>query len=200
MGAPEASDTELIQRCLAGEEAAWETLLTRYERLIYHVALRAGASGDEAADVFQTVCLIWLEQLGNLRNPQSLGAWLVTTTQRECWARWKRNGTSQHDSAESDVEPATSEDSPETLADQAEDARALRSALQRLGKPCQRLLWLLYYDPIHPSYAEIASRLKMPANSVGPTRARCLSKLREILLDPGWMEGTKRRSPDSIKV
>lgn len=183
---PEATDAELIQQCLAGQQAAWKTLLSRYERLIYYTALRTGVSQDEAADVFQAVCLNWLEGLGRLRDPQRIGAWLVTTTRRECWARWKRHRDTEDDPEPSLEEQISPEETPEMVAAQAEDARAVRWALQRLAEPCRRLLWLLYYDPAHPSYAVIALQLKMPANSVGPTRTRCLAKLKEILRQVGW--------------
>ncbi|MBI4771938.1 MAG: sigma-70 family RNA polymerase sigma factor [Chloroflexi bacterium] len=184
------SDAELIQQCLAGQPTAWEALLSRYERLIYYTALRAGANADEASDVFQAVCLIWLEELGRLRNARALGAWLVTTTRRECWARWKRRGGNEDELDDAAAERVVSDDSPEKLAAQAEDAHAVRGALQQLAEPCRRLLWLLYYDPTCPSYAAVARKLKMPANSLGPTRARCLSKLGEILREAGWGEGT----------
>lgn len=68
-----ATDAQLIQQCLQGNEKAWEELVRRYERLIYYTALRTGVVGDEAADVFQAVCLVWLAQLGRLRNPERLG-------------------------------------------------------------------------------------------------------------------------------
>ena len=186
MNLPEPTDAELIQQCLAGQQAAWEILLSRYERLIYYTALRTGASRDEASDVFQTVCLIWLEELGRLRDPHRLGAWLVTTTRRECWARWKRRQESEYDPDTSLGEQNSSEETPEALAAQAEDARAVRRALQQLGEPCRRLLWFLYYDPARRSYASIAREVKMSANSLGPTRSRCLAKLKEILRQAGW--------------
>jgi DNA-directed RNA polymerase specialized sigma24 family protein len=90
MSGLEPTTSELVEQCLAGQRTAWEALLSRYERLIYYTTLRTGMTTDEAADVFQTVCLIWIEELGRLRDPERLGAWLVTTTRRECWARLGR--------------------------------------------------------------------------------------------------------------
>ncbi len=187
MSSPEPTTSELVGQCLAGQQTAWEALLSRYERLIYYTALRTGMTTDEAADVFQAVCLIWLEELGRLRDPERLGAWLVTTTRRECWARLKRNRVVEEEDPEMSVERAAApEESPEVLAAQAEDANAVRLALQQLPEPCRKLLQLFFYDPDQLSYSAVARRLKMPANSLGPTRTRCLKKLREILRQAGW--------------
>ncbi len=182
----EQTDSELIDLCKAGDKKAWEILLPRYERLIYHAALRAGASTDEAADVFQAVCLIWVEELGRLREARSLGAWLVTITRREVRARWRRDHSADGD-PETLLEnlPAENE-SPEALAGQSEDARMIQSALKDMNEPCRTLLSMLYFDPKHPSYDSIAKKLKIPANSLGPTRGRCLEKLRDIMEEFGW--------------
>jgi RNA polymerase sigma factor (sigma-70 family) len=187
MSDTEPTTSELVRKCLAGQPTAWEALLSRYERLIYYTALQSGMATDEAADVFQTVCTIWLEELGRLRDPERLGAWLVTTTRRECWARLKRNRIHEGEDLEilAEREPAPDE-SPEDLAARAEDARIVRAALQKLSEPCRSLIQLLFYDPKQLSYLAIARLLKIPANSLGPTRARCLAKLREILRLAGW--------------
>jgi len=183
---PEPSNAELIQQCLAGKESAWEILLSRYERLIYYTATRTGLDADDVADVFQTVCVAWLENLSRLRDPQRLGAWLVTTTRRESWARGKRNRLAFSASETALAAQPAPDESPEALAGQVEDANAVRSAFRQLSETCRRLLWLLYYDPGHPSYADIARQLSIPLNSLGPTRARCLAKLRGLLQAVGW--------------
>lgn len=187
MSAAEPTTSDLVKQCLAGQKTAWEALLFRYERLIYYTALRTGLAADEAADVFQAVCIIWLEELGRLRDPERLGAWLVTTTRRECWARLKRNRTAEGEDLETLEKRASAlDESPEALAAQAEDALAVRQALQQLPEPCRKLLQLLFCNPDQLSYSDIAHRLNMSVNSLGPTRARCLAKLREILRKRGW--------------
>jgi RNA polymerase sigma factor (sigma-70 family) len=178
---------ELVQQCLAGQQTAWEALLSRYERLIYYTALKTGITKDEAADVFQAVCLIWLEELERVRDPERLGAWLVTTTRRECWARLKRNHKVEGEELEMLAERAAAPDElPEALASQAEDANAVNMALQQLPEPCRKLLQLFFNDQDHLSYSAIARRLNMSVNSLGSTRARCLARLREILRQAGW--------------
>src|SRR3954470_1775127 len=79
------SDRSLIRACLAGERQAWETLIRRYQRLLYAIPRRCGLSEDDAADVFQTVCVRLLENLEKLRDEAQLTRWLITTTQREAW-------------------------------------------------------------------------------------------------------------------
>jgi RNA polymerase sigma factor (sigma-70 family) len=187
VNATEPTTSELVRQCLAGQQTAWEALLSRYERLIYYTALKSGLTNDAAADVFQTVCMIWLEELGRLRDPERLGAWLVTTTRRECWARLRRDHLVVEDDLDTLMERAAAADeSPEALAAQAEDAQAVRLALQQLPEPCRSLLQLFFYDPDHLSYSDIASRLNISVNSLGPTRTRCLDRLREILRQAGW--------------
>src|SRR5438067_6085278 len=78
-------DRELLAACLKGSPAAWETLIVRYQRLIYLIPIKMGLSPNDAADVFQSVCVKLLEGLSGLRNQERLCAWLTTTTKRECW-------------------------------------------------------------------------------------------------------------------
>jgi RNA polymerase sigma factor (sigma-70 family) len=187
MSTIEPTTAALVQQCLAGQQAAWEVLLARYERLIYYTALKTGMTTDEAADAFQAVCLIWLEELGRLRDPERLGAWLVTTTRRECWRRLKRNQKGEGEDLEMLEERAAAQDeSPEALAARAEDANAVNLALQQLPEPCRKILQLFFNDQDHLSYSAIARRLNISVNSLGPTRARCLARLREILRQAGW--------------
>jgi len=175
-------DEDLISQCIAGEQAAWEVLISRYENLIFSTALRTGLAQYEAEEVFQNVCLIWLKELKNLKKAESLGAWLVTTTRRECWALWRR----EKDNLEELNEEISSEELPEELASHVEDARKVLSAFKQLGEPCHQLLWRLYFSEERSSYAEIAEELNIPANSVGPTRSRCLEKLKAILTSKNW--------------
>lgn len=179
---PHTSDADLISQCLAGRIQAWEILLSRYERLIYHSAYRTGIDASEVDDVFQNVCAIWLKELSRLRDARSLGAWLVTTTRRECWRIWRRKKVSEQQLDEHMV----FDESPEKLAARAEDANLVQMAFQQLGEPCHRLLQLLYFDPDHRSYADVAKEINMPVNSLGPTRARCMEKLKSIFKKLDW--------------
>jgi len=175
-------DADLITECIAGNHSAWEILIVRYEKLIYSTALRVGLQAAEADEVFQNVCEIWLKELKNLKKTGSLGAWLVTTTRRECWALWRK----EKRNLEELDEQVSLDESPEDLALQVEDAQKVIKAFDLLGEPCHQLLWKLYFSEEHLSYAEIANDLHIAINSIGPRRARCLEKLKMILEENKW--------------
>ena len=170
--------TGLVARARAGDQQAWDALVERYAPLVWSICRRHRLDGADAADVSQTVWLHLIDHLGNLRNPAALPGWLAITTRRECgrvvhaarrplFAGYRLDTESlpdEHASAEQDL-----------LA--AERHAALREALGDLPADCQRLIALLAGDPPLP-YAEISARLGIPVGSIGPTRRRCLDKLR----------------------
>ncbi|MEN3334876.1 MAG: hypothetical protein V7641_4241, partial [Blastocatellia bacterium] len=78
-------DHALVAACLAGDSAAWEALVARYQRLVYSIPLKARLSADDAADIFQSVWLKLYEKLASLRDHEKLSSWLITTTTREVW-------------------------------------------------------------------------------------------------------------------
>ena len=179
----EHSDCELIAACARQEAWAWDALVDRYKALVYSIALGAGLGSDDAADVFQTVFTLLLEHLHTLRAPQGLAAWLITTTKRESWDVARKR---QREPAASDALSTLAAAGEWHSGAQAVEAlwaeRALiHDALKRLGERCRQLLSLLYLEPAEPSYEEISRRLRMPLGSIGPTRARCLEKMRQIL-------------------
>ena len=171
--------TGLVGRARTGDKQAWDALVERYAPLIWSICRRYRLDGADAADVSQTVWLHLMVHLGNLRDPAALPGWLATTTRRECGravraARGPLAAGSGLD-AESlpDEQAATAEQ--ELLA--AERHAALREAFGDLPADWQRLIALLAADPPLP-YAEISARLGIPIGSIGPTRRRCLHKLR----------------------
>ena len=78
-------DRDLVEACLGGDTDAWETLISRYQRLIYSIPIRAGFSPVDAADIVQSVCLKLFQKLSALRKQENISSWLMTTTTRECW-------------------------------------------------------------------------------------------------------------------
>jgi RNA polymerase sigma factor (sigma-70 family) len=190
-------DAELVAACRRGEPRAWERLVERFDRLIYTVPRRAGLGTDEAADVFQTVFLRLHEHLETLQQPERVRAWLVTTARRETLRlleqrqRFPADRVALGGDAEGDgdgdgnVDPvnelADPDPLPETLLEELQQHHLARLALEDLGEPCRGLLGLLYGADEAPPYADIAARLGMPIGSIGPTRARCLAKLRAAM-------------------
>lgn len=181
-------NAELIEACLNGNSQAWEALLVRYQRLIYSIPLRYGLAVPDADDIFQNVSLLLLENLARLRDRQQLGAWLATTTRRECWRLLRQQQQVIHFSGNRDLDehiPGGQRSDEEFL--ELERQSIIRSAVGLLGTSCQRLLMLLFYTEPRPSYADIARSLALPEGSIGPTRARCLAKLMKILDKMGFL-------------
>lgn len=188
----EASDESLVLACRRGNADAWDALVNRYQRLIYTVPRRAGLDEDQAAEVFQRTFVKLLENLGRIRQPESIHAWLVTTARRETLQliREEYAGGSLSPRKENLDDGPTSEaipdDNPlpgETL-ELLEDQHLVRTAIAAMDERSRDLLTLLYYHP--HSYAEIAALLDIPEGSLGPTRARCLEKLRRLLERKGF--------------
>jgi RNA polymerase sigma factor (sigma-70 family) len=165
---------DLVTRAAAGEQSAWDALVERYSPLIWSICRRWQLDRADSEDVSQAVWLRLLEQLRNLRDPAALPGWLATTTQREC-CRVQRARCRQIPDTENlpDERSAMAED--ELLM--AERHAALRGAVTDLPPSCQRLLALLTAEPPVP-YAEISVRLGIAVGGIGPSRSRCLDRLR----------------------
>ena len=174
------TDPELVSMCLRGDGLAWEALITRYRRLIYSVPVKFGFGAADASDAFQVVCLKLLEHLHEVKDESKIGAWLVTTTMRQCLhlKALKHRESGSDDEFE---EPADPSDNLEELRILTEQQQAIREAVDELATRCRSLIDILYFDNKSPSYDEISLRIGMPVASIGPTRARCLEKLRMIL-------------------
>ena len=180
-------DSALLEACLKGDEQAWAALVTRYSRLIYSVALRSGLAEEDAADVFQHVCMTLYEKLGTLRDTARLSGWLITTTSRESW-RWRARRTAVPlDEATAAALP----DAvllPEEQAARLEQQQHVHLALSRLPDRCRTLLHALFLRTHELSYQRIAATLGIPVPSIGPTRARCLRKLAQELERTGFTD------------
>jgi RNA polymerase sigma factor (sigma-70 family) len=168
-----ASDRELINSCLQGDQDAWTELIRRYQRLIFSVARKLCPQPDDAADVFQRVCLDLYQSLKSLRNDRTLPAWLITVTKRRAYAvlRTTRENIP--------IEDYIAEANPQV--ETVEQEFLLERAVGELPERCQSLLRLLYFDPQAPSYEDVSQSLGIPVASIGPTRARCLEKLRKLI-------------------
>lgn len=179
-----AADRQLIAACLEGESHAWEELLKRYRRLIYSIPYKYHLSSDEAADVFQSVCVALLEGLSALRDETKLSSWLMTTTMRECWKvkrQQRREVTDLDDGQSGMVEVAAEAQLPDEVIQTMQEQQLVRQGIEQLDERCRTLLTYLFYEKEEWSYEQISQKLGMPASSIGPTRGRCLSKLKQIL-------------------
>jgi RNA polymerase sigma factor (sigma-70 family) len=173
------SITDLVTRARNGDQHAWDTIVERYAPLVWSICRDYRLSRADTDDVGQTVWLHLVAQLDKVRDPAALAGWIATTTRRECGKVCRAAQRSPTAWGELDVgnildtgaEPADAG----LLA--AERHAALRQAFACLPRSCQQLLAILIEDPPLP-YAQISARLGIPVGSIGPTRSRCLQKLR----------------------
>lgn len=171
----------LVRRAADGEAGAYDRIVERFAGLVWHIGLAHRLSPADAADVSQTVWLRLVEQLGRIREPERLGAWLASTARHECLAvlrRSQRTVTLDLDAPDAPVIRTTDDVVDSTRLEASEQAVSLRAAWSRLPERCQALLSLLLADP-PVSYDEISEALAMPVGSIGPTRQRCLRRLRD---------------------
>jgi RNA polymerase sigma factor (sigma-70 family) len=182
LGVPggEAAVAALVRAAAEGDQAAWSALVERFSGLVWAVARAHRLSRADAADVSQTTWMRLVEHLGDIRQPERVGAWLSATARHECLRVIRKSGravpTELDDDhlADSDAEV---EFELEARLDAAQHQEALWAAFERLPERGRALLRVLMADPA-PSYAEAAAALGMPIGSLGPTRARCLERLR----------------------
>ena len=173
---------DLVVRASEGDRAAWEQLVERYVGLVWRVTRGFNLAESDRADVCQTTWLRLYEHIGRLDDPSRVGAWLATTARRECLRQiaFRKRVVLTHDG--DDLEPR---EAPQPAVDEdllaAERARDVREAIRQLPSHWQELIHLLMADPPLP-YAEISERLRLPIGSIGPTRGRCMDRLR-VLLD-----------------
>jgi RNA polymerase sigma factor (sigma-70 family) len=170
---------DLVTRAATGDRYAWDALVERFSPLIWSICRKHRLAGADAEDVGQNVWLRLVDQLGKIRDPAALPGWLVTVTSRECLQVIGATQRSLTAESKTDVQIIADEQSrtaeQELLA--AERHAALREAFAALPPFGQRLIALLLEDP-PMSYAEISVQLGIPVGSIGPTRRRCVDKLR----------------------
>jgi len=180
---------ELVLRAGDGDRQAWESLVDMYAGMIFSIARSHRLSEADATDVSQTTWLRLLENLSRLNDPSRVGAWLATTARRES-LRVIGVAARQLPTADvTELEPRIRNDvgvDAALLAAERDDR--VRYALAQLPPRWATMLMLLSGDDAL-SYQELSERLDMPIGSIGPTRARCLAKLRTILAEMDDAEG-----------
>jgi RNA polymerase sigma factor (sigma-70 family) len=187
----------LVAHARDGDQRAWNEIVDRYAPLVWSICNRYKLSRQDIDDISQTVWLLLVEQLGNLRQPAALPGWLAATTQRECFRVLR--AARRYDYSGPPGESQMSGDPPPLMIEQeviaAELNAALRAAFALLPARCRHLLSMLITDP-PLSYAEISAALPVPIGSIGPQRARCLDRLRR---SPFLNVLSDRDVPDSAR-
>ncbi len=186
----------LVSAAAQGDQRAWNDIVDRYTPLVLSVIYKHRLRPADAADVNQTLWLRLVEQIGRLRDPEALPGWIATTTRNECLRMLRLQQRTQPYDPTSDDEPVSPGDAVADLDEEMEAAQrrqALRDGFRLLSEQCRELLTKLMADP-PPSYAVVGEQLAMPVGSIGPTRIRCLEKLRRTpavvrFLDPRPVRG-----------
>jgi RNA polymerase sigma factor (sigma-70 family) len=174
---PSEDLTELVNRASSGDQGAWDQLVERFATLVWSVCRRYGIVGGDAEDVAASVWLRLVERLDSIREPAALPGWISTTTVRECLRVLRARSRQVSLDDERLAEEGTDAVSDEWLLEQ-ERHIALRVAFAGLSQRCRRLLSLIFGEPPMP-YRQIADELGMTVGGIGPTRMRCLDKVRE---------------------
>ncbi|SRR5579859_32645 len=180
-------DESLVQGCLRGDSRAWEQLIDKYKRLIYSIPIKYGASSEDAADVFQAVCIEVLNSLPQLKSAQSLRSWLITLTIRQSY-RWKKKQPNhvELDALEPEIAEGIASVSHPDKLDQLEQEQIVREVVAQLPPRHRELVRLLFFEQPALPYTEVAQRLGLATGSIGFIRGRCLEKLRKALLEYGF--------------
>jgi RNA polymerase sigma factor (sigma-70 family) len=169
------SDSELVARCRAGEEEAWNALVERFSRYVYAICVQAfRLSPHEAEDVFQEVFARVYQRLDRLRSDEAIRPWIAQLTRHLCIDRLR---ASRREAPVEDelLEPADVDETLETL----DEAMTLRAALDELGDPCREILDRFFGRD--ESYRTIGDALDLPAGTIASRISRCLAKLRAEL-------------------
>jgi RNA polymerase sigma factor (sigma-70 family) len=172
------SHGDLLVLATKGERSAWDALVDRFGQMVWSVARGYRLDEATAKDVTQTVWLKLIENIDSIKDPERLPGWLATTARREALKVARARERDVPSDFEFDVEdPAPSLE--EMLIDE-EDSRFAVKAFKTLDDACRELLRLMTIDP-PLSYEELSDLTGKPIGSLGPTRARCLEKLRSAI-------------------
>jgi RNA polymerase sigma factor (sigma-70 family) len=186
---------DLVLRARTGDQRAWDEIVERFAPLVWGICMRHRLSSADADDVGQSLWLGLLDHLDSIREPAALPGWIATTTRREC-LKLHDEARRRRGSVDDEADDALGADPTAVPVDEGllvEELRAaVRAAFARLAPHCRRLLALLVSDPPLP-YVRIAEILDVPVGGLGPTRARCLAKLRRSEHLVGFLDGARGR-------
>ena len=175
-GNAQPGNAQLLAAAARGDQAAWNSLVARYGRLVWSVARGFQLSPADTADLSQTAWLRLVENLDSITEPDRLGSWLATTTRREAIRLLQRRNR-EIPAEEHEERSDEGADGPEERLLVDDEYRQLRVAMAQLPERCRNLLRVLAADS-GASYAQLSAAVGLPIGSIGPTRARCLEKLR----------------------
>lgn len=176
---------DLFGRWRDGDARAMDDLVRLMTPVLWHVVRAYRLDAAMAEDVVQTTWMTLVRRHESIDDPRAVAGWLTTCARREAWRVGKihrRADATEAEKLEVKLPPAESVEERVTISD---EARRLWHAVAELNERCQRLLRIVAFDD-RPDYAQISQDLGMPVGSIGPTRQRCLAKLRTVLEGAGF--------------
>ncbi len=185
----------LVKACREGDSEAWDVFLRRYGRLIWSIALRAGARESEAEEVFQRSWVAIVEGIGRVDRPERLHSWVAGVARNQTWRlfdeqrRFRRLSSLEAGRVEGHEPEVEASQEQDLLAEEAGDS--ILEALTGLDDRCRELLTFLFLEDPPLDYREISSRTGLAVGSIGPIRNRCLERLRSIYLDVSEERGRR---------
>jgi RNA polymerase sigma-70 factor (ECF subfamily) len=180
-----ASDAQLVARCRAGDQQAWEALVDRYARYVHAIVVRVyRLDSHDAEDVFQEVFARAFERLDTLRDGDALRPWIAQTARNCAVDTLRRSGRE----LPVDEVPEGVDDGVARL----DEALTVHAALDRLSVECHEILDRFFCRD--ESYRTIGADLDLPPGTIASRIARCLSRLRDVL-DPGGDRAGRKRTP-----
>lgn len=169
-----------FRRWRGGDHAALDDLVRALTPVLWHVVRSYGLEREQAEDVVQTAWLTLVRRHESIADPQAVAAWLTTTARREAW-RVSRTGNRSVPVSDEVIEARVPhQQAAEVDVVTADEQDRLWACVSQLPERCQRLLRIVAFED-RPDYARIAEDLQMPMGSIGPTRGRCLDKLKTLL-------------------
>jgi RNA polymerase sigma factor (sigma-70 family) len=183
-----SSDDRLVALCRKGDAQAWADLVDKYKNLIYSIPIKLGMY-DDAADIFQSVCLDLLSDLPRLREPRALPKWLMQVCYHKCLehrTRAKRQVQLEDEDAENLPAQSAGAPLPEEMLAQLQREQIIRDVVAVLSPRCQRMVRMLFFETPPRPYQEIAKELGMATGSIGFIRGRCLGRLKKQLEKMGF--------------
>jgi RNA polymerase sigma factor (sigma-70 family) len=181
------SDERLVRECRKGNQIAWSALIEKYKNLIFSIPIKFGLPREDAADIFQAVCVDLLSSLPKLREPRALAKWLIQTSFHKC-LRSKKDRLNLVDDLEvlDDERNVSVNELPEEMLYQVQREQSVREALAALPPRCGRMVSMLFFDDPPRPYQEVAKELGIASGSIGFIRGRCLKKMRQLLEEKGF--------------
>jgi RNA polymerase sigma factor (sigma-70 family) len=185
-GAPWGAAAAAFTRWRDGDDGGLDDLVRVLSPVLWQVVRATGLDRDRAEDVVQTTWISLVDHADSITSPQGIAAWLCTSARREAWRAGRQATRERPVEDQVLAHGLPDQESPERQVVLDDEAALVRDCLSRLPERCQKLLRIVAAGP-RPNYTEVANTLGMPVGSIGPTRGRCLEKLRHELTEAGGL-------------